>query len=221
MFAGHLAAGLVLKKMERRINLGWLFFAAMFHDFLLGILVLLGLEQIHIPANFAQTHYLTFTFPYSHGLAASIIWSLLGFGITYAVLPRWSTKERRQAGLVIAIAVFSHFVLDWFVHIPEMPLLGDNSPKLGLSLWNNLPLALGLEVGLVFIGFIYYLSMVKPKTNLAKYGVAALMVLITVLTVTGQLLAETPPPATGAAMSWIFQPFLICGLAYWFDRKEK
>lgn len=221
MFAGHLAAGLVLKKMERRINLGWLFYAALFHDFLLGILVLLGLEQIHIPANFAQTHYLTFTFPYSHGLAASIIWSLLGFGITYAVLPRWSTKERKQAGLVIALAVFSHFVLDWFVHIPEMPLLGENSPKVGLSLWNNLPLALGLEVGLVLIGFIYYLSVVKPKTNLAKYGVATLMVLITALTVTGQLFAETPPPATGAAMSWIFQPFLICGLAYWFDRKEK
>ncbi len=221
MFAGHLAAGLVLKKMERRINLGWLFFATLFHDFLLGILVLLGLEQIHIPANFAQTHYLAFTFPYSHGLMASIIWSLLGFAITYIVLPRWTSKERRQAGLVIALAVFSHFVLDWFVHIPEMPLIGENSLKVGLSLWNNPPLALGLEVGLVLIGFIYYLSMVKPKTNLAKYGVAVLMLLITLLTVTGQLFAETPPPTNGAAMSWIFQPFLICGLAYWFDRKEK
>lgn len=79
MFAGHLAAGLVLKKMERRLNLGWLFFAALFHDFLLGILVLSGLEQIHIPTDFAQTHYLTFTFPYSHGLVASIIWSALVF----------------------------------------------------------------------------------------------------------------------------------------------
>jgi len=221
MFAGHLAAGLVLKKMERRINLGWLFFAALFHDFLLGILILLGLEQMHIPANFAQTHYLTFTFPYSHGLAASMVWSALAFGITYAVLPRWTSKERKQAGLAIAMTVFSHFVLDWFVHIPELPLLGDDSPKIGLSLWNNLPLALGLEVGLVLISFIYYLSMVKPKTNLAKYGVASLMVLITVLTVTGQLFADTPPHANGAAMSWIFQPFLICGLAYWFDRKEK
>ena len=220
MFAGHLAAGLVLKKMEHRINLGWLFFAALFHDFLLGILILLGLEQIHIPANFAQTHYLTFTFPYSHGLAASIAWSALAFGITYAALPHWTSKERKQAGLVIALAVFSHFVLDWLVHIPELPLLGDDSPKIGLSLWNNIPLALTLEAALVVLGFIFYLFTVKPKTNLARYGIAVLMVLITVLTVTGQLFADTPPPANGAAMSWIFQPFLICGLAYWFDRKE-
>ena len=98
MFAGHLAAGLVLKKMEKRLNLGWLFFATLFHDFLLGILVLLGWEQIHIPSNFAQTHYLTFTFPYSHGLAASMVWSGLVFGITYALLPRWSANERQQAG---------------------------------------------------------------------------------------------------------------------------
>lgn len=221
MFAGHLAAGLVLKKMERRINLGWLFFAALFHDFLLGILILLGLEQIHIPANFSQTHYLTFTFPYSHGLAASMLWSALAFGITYAVLPRWTSRERKQAGLAFALTVFSHFVLDWFVHIPEMPLLGDNSPKIGLSLWNNLPLALTLETALVIMGFVFYLITVKPQTNLARYGIAALMILITALTVTGQLFADTPPPTNGAAMSWIFQPFLICGLAYWFDRKEK
>ena len=218
MFAGHLAAGLVLKKMERRLNLGWLFFATLFHDFLLGILVLLGWEQIHIPSNFAQTHYLTFTFPYSHGLAASIVWSMLAFGITYALLPRWSANERQQAGLAISLAVFSHFVLDWLVHIPELPLLGNNSLKLGLGLWNNLPLALTLETALVVIGFVFYLRMVKPKTNLARYGLAALLLLITVLTVTGMLFAETPPPATGAAMSWIFQPFLICGLAFWFDK---
>jgi hypothetical protein len=220
MFAGHLAAGLVFKKMERRINLGWLFFAALFHDFLLGILVLLGLEQIHIPANFAQTHYLTFTFPYSHGLTASIVWSALAFGVTYAALPRWTSKERKQAGWVVALTVFSHFVLDWFVHIPEMPLLGENSPKVGLSLWNNLPLALVLETALVIFGFVFYLITVKPKTKLARYGIAALMILITALTITGQLFADTPPPTNGAALSWIFQPFLICGLAYWFDRKE-
>jgi hypothetical protein len=218
MFAGHLAAGLVLKKMERRLNIGWLFFATLFHDFLLGIFVLLGLEQVHIPANFAQTHYLTFTFPYSHGLAASILWSLLGYGVTYALLSSWSTSERKQAGLAIGLAVFSHFVLDWLVHIPEIPLFGESSPKIGLGLWNNLPLSLTLEAALVIAGFIYYLYAIKPKTNLARYGLGVLVLLITALTVTGMLFSTTAPPATAAATSWIFQPFLICGLAFGFDR---
>lgn len=218
MFAGHLAAGLVLKKMERRLNLGWLFFAALFHDFLLGILVLSGLEQIHIPANFSQIHYLTFTFPYSHGLVASIFWSLLGFGITYALLPRWASQERKRAGLAISLAVFSHFVLDWLVHVPELPLLGDDSLKIGLGLWNNLPLALTLEVALVVIGFIFYLAAIKPKTNLARYGLGILLLFIATMTAMGMVFANTPPPATGAAASWIFQPFLISGLAYWFDK---
>ena len=218
MFAGHLAAGLVLKKVERRLNIGWIFFATLFHDFLLGILVLLGIEQVHIPANFAQTHYLTFTFPYSHGLAASIVWSLLGFGITYGLLSNWSPSERRQAGLAISLAVFSHFVLDWMVHIPEIPLLGDSSPKIGLGLWNNPPLALTLEAILVLAGFVYYLYVVKPKTNLARYGLGALVLFITTLTITGMLFSTTPPPAAGASISWIFQPFLIGGLAYWFDK---
>ena len=218
MFAGHLAAGLVLKKMERRLNIGWLFFATLFHDFLLGLLVLLGLEQVHIPTNFAQTHYLTFTFPYSHGFTASIVWSLLGFGITYALVSNWSLAERKQAGLAIGLAVFSHFVLDWLVHIPEIPLLGESSPKIGLGLWNNLSFSLTLEALLVLAGFVYYLYAVKPKTNLARYGLGALLLLITALTVTGMLFSTTPPPANGAAMSWIFQPFLICGLAFWFDK---
>jgi hypothetical protein len=219
MFAGHLAAGLILKKMERRLNLGWLFFAALFHDFLLGILVLSGLEQIHIPTNFAQTHYLTFTFPYSHGLVASIIWSALGFGITYALLPRWAPKERIQAGAAIGLAVFSHFVLDWLVHIPDLPVFGNDSLKIGLGFWNNLPLALALEVALVVIGFIFYLVVIKPKTNLSRFGLGGLLLFTATMTVLGMWFAETPPPATGAAMSWIFQPFLICGLAYWFDKK--
>ena len=185
MFAGHLAAGLILKKMERRLNLGWLFFASLFHDVLFGTFVLLGWEQVHIPANFAQTHYMTFTFPYSHGLTASIVWSALGFGIAYAVLPHWASKERKRAGLAIAFAVFSHFVLDWMVHIPELPLFGNDSPKIGLGLWNNLPLALTLEAALVVISFVFYIFMLKPKTNLARYGLATFMLMITVLTVTG------------------------------------
>ncbi|HET9909432.1 MAG TPA: hypothetical protein VFQ23_22485 [Anaerolineales bacterium] len=218
MFAGHLAVGLVLKKVERRISLAWLFFATLFHDLLLGVFTLLGLEKIIIPANYAQGHFLMFEFPYSHSLAASVVWSLLGFLLTYALLAKWANKERMQAGLAIALSVFSHFVLDWLVHVPDLPLFGADSPKLGLGLWENQPLALTLETALVAIGFIYYLTSIKPQSNLARYGLASLLLFTTGMTVMGMLFATTPPPASGAAMSWILQPFLICGLAYWFDK---
>lgn len=217
MFAGHLAAGLALKKVNRRISLGWLFFAAMFHDFLLGILVLLGIEQVHVPVDFEELHYLTFTFPYSHGFAASIFWSLIGFGITYAVLSRWSHQERISSAAAIGIAVFSHFGLDWLVHVPEIPLFGESSAKLGFGLWNNPPLALTIEVGLVILGFFLYLRAVMPKARWTVYALGTLMLFVSVMTVMGMVAATTPPPANAAAMSWIGMPLILSPLAYWFD----
>ena len=83
MFVGHLGVGLTLKKIEPKINLGILFFASLFIDFLLGLFVLAGLEQVIVPNAYSQLHYLNFSFPYSHGLLAVVIWSLILFGVTY------------------------------------------------------------------------------------------------------------------------------------------
>jgi hypothetical protein len=218
MFAGHLAAGLALKKAEPRVNLGVLFFAALFSDLLLGLFVLLGIEQVHTPANFADIHYLTFTFPYSHGLLASLLWSLLVFLIAYQ-LGRTNGRPQGRVGLVIALAVFSHFVLDWIVHVPELPLLGETSPKLGLGLWNQLGIALALETLLVIGGLALYFQAVKPRRRVTRYGLVLLMLLVTVATVAGQAFSTTPPPATGAALSWIIQPIILGGVAYWLDHK--
>jgi hypothetical protein len=62
-------------------------------------------------------------------------------------------------------------------------------------------------------------SHLYPKTNLSRYGLGGLLFFIAAMTVTGMWFAETPPPAAGAAMTWILQPFLIGGQAYWFDKK--
>lgn len=218
MFAGHLAAGLALKKADQRVNLGILFFASLLADFLLGLFVLFGIEQVHVPANFADIHYLTFTFPYSHGLVASLLWSLLAYLV---VQQRWSRTmgQKGKAGLVVALAVFSHFLLDSLVHIPDLPLLGETSPKLGLGLWNNLASALALEAVLVLIGLTLYFNAVKPNRRLTQIGVVVLMLLVTVATVVGQALNNAAPPPTSAALSWIIQPFVLGGVAYWLDRQ--
>jgi hypothetical protein len=69
---GHAAVALAAAKIAPRVNLGWLVFAAFLADFMLGIFAAQGLEQIHVPPDYASRHYLTFT-SLSHGLVP--LWS--------------------------------------------------------------------------------------------------------------------------------------------------
>jgi len=52
---------------------GWLVFAAVLADFLLGIFAGLGIEHATVPRDYAHKHYLLFTFPYSHGLLTLLL----------------------------------------------------------------------------------------------------------------------------------------------------
>ena len=73
MGIGHAAVALGASRAEPRINVGLLIFAAFLADFLLGIFAVFGLEQAHVPADFASRHYLTFTFPLArNGFAAAL-----------------------------------------------------------------------------------------------------------------------------------------------------
>lgn len=95
VFIGHLGAGLALKKVAPELNPGLLLFAALFLDVLPGLFVLAGIEQIIVPVNYVQLHYLNFIFPWSHSLLATFIWSLLAFGVTYVggrVIPDQNSK---------------------------------------------------------------------------------------------------------------------------------
>jgi hypothetical protein len=154
MGVGHAAVALGASRLAPRINIGLLIFAAFLADFPLGIFAASGLEQAHVPPDFATRHYLTFTFPYSHGLVSLLLWGvLLG-----ALLCRLDRYDRKRGFLVIAALVFSHFILDAVVHVPELPLLGENSRKIGLALWNHLPLELGLETLMAGAGIMILLG---------------------------------------------------------------
>ena len=216
MLAGHMAAGLALKRVDKEVNLAYLLFAAFFLDFVLGVFVLLDIERIIIPYNFEQLHYLRFEFPFSHSLVGSVLWSGLAFLLAFL----FSNANKLKHGLVMAVAVFSHFVLDFVVHA-DMTIIGLGSSKIGLGLWNYLGLSLALEVVLVLVGLaIYQTSSLKhnPKT---RYGVSILALFMLLVTVLGQAFSKQPPPSFGAAVSWIVQALLIAGIAYWLDRKSQ
>ena len=89
--------------------------------------------------------------PYTHSLVAALLWSATAF-VVYRFA--WRYADRRGA-LVVAGAVFSHWVLDFIVHRPDLPLY-DNSVKVGLGLWNAPLVAFGLELALLFGAMYLY-----------------------------------------------------------------
>jgi hypothetical protein len=193
---------------------GLLVFAAFLADFLLGVFAFLGFERAHVPADYASRHYLTFTFPYSHGLMFLLLW-----GILLGALLCWVDRRHRvRAFLVIAALVLSHFILDGLVHVPELPLAGPNSFKVGLGLWNHMPLELSLETVMAIAGLALYWKLAGHSTA-RRWGIAIFVLLLTVLTWT-QLWSVTPPTTSQLIPSWIVAPLVFSAIPYAFDRKR-
>lgn len=148
MFVGHYGVSFSAKNAEQSIPLWVLFLAVQFLDVLWAPFILLGIEKVRILPGFTASNPLDLYYmPYTHSLVAALLWSCAG-GVAYQFLAR---PSRRQASVVIGLAVFSHWILDFIVHRPDLPLY-DNSAKVGLGLWNAPALAFGLEAVLLFGG---------------------------------------------------------------------
>ena len=216
MFAGHLGAALAVGRAERRVNVGVFVAAALLLDGLLWLFVLLGWEAVAIPDNFASTHQPEFVFPFSHGLAASLVWSALAAVAAWAACGRLGSARARAAVLVGA-AVFSHWLIDALVHQPEMPLAGASSPKVGLGLWQNMPIALAVEAVIVVVGLFLFV----PGSGLSRgrrIALTALTLVILAFTIAGMTIAPPPPSVQAMAASSLATLVVVCVLAYWLGR---
>jgi len=217
MGVGHVAVALGASRAAPRVNVGWLVFAALLADFLLGIFASLGLEYATVPENYSAKHYLLFTFPYSHGLAALFVWAML-FGLL--ISRSYRSEERSRVWLVIALVVLSHFVLDGIVHIAGLPLIGQTSPKLGLGLWKVMPFELALETLMAIAGLALYWKLVSPsKLAWRRYGMASFVAVVTLMTWT-QLKVTVPPDPKQLTGAWIIVPLVFGAVAYGLDRQR-
>lgn len=76
----------------------------------------------------------------------------------------------------MGVAVFSHWVLDFLVHRPDLPLY-DNTAKVGLGLWNRPAVAFGLETALLFGGmWLYFRLGTARRTAMLVFGVIMLAI---------------------------------------------
>jgi hypothetical protein len=211
MFLGHYGVALAAKKVAPRVSLGTLILSTQFADLLWPIFLLLGLEHVRIdPRNTAVTPLDFYDYPITHSLAGSLAWSVL-LGVVYFLLRRYP-----RGAWVVGISVFSHWILDLLVHRPDLPLLPGGATRVGLGLWNSLPVTLVLEFGLMLVGLLIYTRVTTPTDRIGRIALWALVGLLAVIYL-ANVFGPPPPSETVIAYAgvagWLFVPW-----GYWIDR---
>ena len=185
MFIGHY--GPAIAAADRgKVRLWHGFVAVQFLDILWAPFVLAGIEHVRIVEGFTEANALDlYHMPYTHSLVAALLWSAVAGGL----FQLW----RKGGGVVIGLLVMSHWMLDFVVHKPDLPLW-PGGPKVGLGLWDNLPVSLSTEILLVLAGAAFYATRTAPKNNAGRIAALALLAALGA----AQLVANLGPPPADA-----------------------
>ena len=212
MFLGHFALAMAAKRVAPRASLGTLVLSAQFADCLWPVLLLLGVEQVRIVPGITRVTPLDFvSYPISHSLLAQLVWGLL-LGTIYSI---W--RKDFPSAAVVGTLLPTHWLLDYFAHRPDTPLYPEG-PKVGLGMWNSLPLTLIVEFGLFAAGIALYMGATRSKTrwNLGFWSFTFFLAVMYPASVFGP-----PPPsvrvlALSALALWLAIPW-----AAWGDRQRE
>jgi membrane-bound metal-dependent hydrolase YbcI (DUF457 family) len=211
MFLGHYGVAFAAKRVAPRTSLGTLAFAVQFLDELWPILLLAGVENARIVPGYMAASQLEFvSYPYSHSLAMAAVWALL-IGAIYFMVRRY-----KRGAVIVGLSVLSHWLLDAPMHAPDLELWPGSTIKVGLGLWNSIPITLLLDPGLFVIGLVIYLRATRALDRIGNWSLAIMVVL---LAATYANLLFGPPPASERALAmsalglWLFVPW-----SWWIDR---
>jgi hypothetical protein len=212
MFVGHYGVSYAAKSVGPRVPLWVWFLAVQWLDVAWSILVLSGIEKLHIVPGFTEANaYDLYYMPYTHGLPGSIAISLV-LGLIVAM---FTSGDRAMTILLVAAASFSHWLLDLIVHVPDLPLY-DNTAKVGFGLWRHVTLSLPLELIILGLGAWLYARTARftsPNGQYMYWGFVAVLAALQVYANFG------PPPSSPEtmAMTTLLLYVMLALLAAWVE----
>ena len=114
--------------------------------------------------------------------------------------------------------MFSHFPLDVLVHVPDLPLSGNDSPKLGLGLWNHPHTTMMMELVFLGLGLAVYVAL-RSRRHPVRPIRLAILILVLVATYLASEYGPLPPNVKIVAVSDVLFLLAVAALAAWADRR--
>jgi len=171
MYAGHFAAGLAIKARVPKAPTWGLLLGAGLLDLLFGPFVLLGWERASLTPGVSPGFSLDYI-DWSHSLLMSLVWAT-----AYALC---FTRLGRPVVLAMGAAVFSHFVLDGFMHPADLALWPNAGIHVGFGLWRLFPVGWWfIELTFILLCLAYYYRRSRAVGGFGhRVGGVALVVLL-------------------------------------------
>jgi uncharacterized membrane protein YeaQ/YmgE (transglycosylase-associated protein family) len=215
VFLGHFALGFAAKKADTRLSLGTAFVAAQLADVAWPVLVLSGLERVTIaPGDTAVTPLRFDSYPYSHSLAALVLWGAAVGAIHYL------SRGRARAAMLLALLVVSHWFLDVASHRPDVPLFPGGGPLLGLGLWRSRPATFAVETVLFAGGVALYLAATRGRDGVGTWGLAGLVGLLAAAYLAA-FFGPPPPTVPSVAVTGLVGAAILLTWGAWVDRHRR
>lgn len=194
MVVGHAAAALILKPKDNSLPLWALCVAALLTDLVAMVLVLFGVEHMEPTPGLSAVNSMDMYLPYTHSLILTPLWMLGGAMLFKALRPQTSRRNL----IIIAVAVASHWILDFISHIPDLPVFMGREPVVGMGLWKNAKATIAVEAVMLAAGLLIFWRTRSVKTTLNKAAFAVLVVILTLITFSVE---SVPMRETGTQMA--------------------
>jgi hypothetical protein len=220
MFVGHYSVAFAAKTERNRVPLWILFIAVQFLDYIWATLVLIGIEKLRVVKGFTAGSMLDSYFhPYSHSLIAAILWSVIA-AIAYKPLcSLLGYTYKKSAALIVGAAVFSHWILDLIAHPRDLAIY-DDTWKVGFGLWNYRNPEFVLEIVLLAVGILLYVTR-NAMPAIRKSAVVVFGIALVVIQVGDTYVSRNPLTDKQTAMGvWIFYTLFVV-VAYLLERTRR
>src|SRR5437764_14528317 len=113
-------------------------------------------------------------------MIAAIAWSCIA-GLAYKISCRRHSFYSKYAAFIVGAAIFSHWILDLIAHPRDLAIY-DNTWKVGFGLWNYRDPEFALEIGLLGVGIMLYLTRnvlsAARKTAVIAFGIVLVVIQI-------------------------------------------